>query len=58
MTDPASGIKISMTEGMNGVGGACVPGQVGPDESMTVLEEPVPGMRRASTPIGGRTPSL
>lgn len=57
VTDPASGI-ISMAEGLNGLGGACAPGQTGLDESMTVQQEPVPGMRLASTPIGGRTPTL
>lgn len=58
VTDPASGMKVSMTEGLNGIGGMCAPGQEGLDESMTVLAEPVPGMHLASTPIGGRTPTL
>ena len=58
VTDPASGIKISVGEGLTGFGGTCAPGQAGLDESMTVLEEPVPGMHLASTPIGGRTPTL
>ncbi|MDO5754116.1 hypothetical protein, partial [Arthrobacter sp.] len=58
VTDPASGITISMAEGLNGLGGACAPGQTGLDESMTVQQEPVPGMHLASTPIGERTPIL
>ncbi|MDJ0315349.1 hypothetical protein [Arthrobacter sp. H35-D1] len=58
VTDPASVITISISAGLNGLGGACAPGQTGLDESMTVQQEPVPGMHLASTPIGGRTPTL
>ena len=58
VTDPASGIKISVGEGLAGFGGACAPGDVGLDESMTVLAEPVTGLHLVSTPIGGRTPTL
>ncbi|WP_449374774.1 hypothetical protein [Arthrobacter psychrolactophilus] len=58
MTDPTSGIKINMTEGLNGIGGACGPGQGGLDESITVLREPVPGMHLVSSRVGGRTPTL